>query len=82
MKFVFKEIGPGKVSKIVEVSNLPNANQVDFALTEMKPYMPEKGRYEVVPLDELPDFVSNRYIVVYTDSRYVTHSMGMVLVYH
>lgn len=83
MKIVFKDIGLKKLSKVVEISTLFDYKTLpEFCALEIKSYMPEKGKYEFVPTDGLPELLSNAYAVVYTDVRYMTYGMGTVVVYH
>lgn len=82
MKLVFREVGLRKISKIVEVSQIPDyKNVIEFATTEIQPYMPPKGRFEFIPTDGLPELLAGQYVIVYTDTNFVSRSMGVVLVY-
>lgn len=81
MKFVFRNIGPKKFSKIVEITELPEyKNVMEFAERELLPYFPEKAKIELVPTDGLDLNLSNAYTIVYYDG-FITRGMGIVLVY-
>lgn len=82
MKFVFREIGEKKFSKIVELSNFPDHLLLtEFLTIEAKPYMPKEGTIELIARDGLPEFMSNQFLFLYCDKRSMYTSMGTVLIY-
>lgn len=82
MKFIFREIGPAKFSKIVEVTGFPqNQGVLEFLTSEAQPYMPKEGSVELIPQDGLPEFASGQFAVVHCDRRFLYTGMGSVIVY-
>ena len=83
MKLVFKDLGERKFCKIVEITSIVGFLDIkEFMAIEIEPHMPDDGFFEMVPTDGLPDLMSNQYVVVHQDSRFVSRGMGQVLVYH
>lgn len=83
MKIVFRDLGPKKFSKIVEVTSIIGFLDIkEFMSVEIEPHMPDDGFFELVPTDGLPDLVANQYVVVHQDIGFVSRGMGIVMVYH
>lgn len=82
MKFIFRDIGEKKFSKIVEVTGFPQDTFItEFIILETKSYMPKEGTLEIISRDGFPDPISNHFSVVHCDNRYIYTGMGSVLIY-
>jgi len=82
MKIVFKDIGTIKFNKVVEIESFPgHKNFIEFAEPELRPYLPGKGKVELIPTDGLPELLANQYVVVYYDA-FIPRGMGRIVIYN
>jgi hypothetical protein len=85
MRFLFKDLGKHKVSKVVDLP-IPSdigfyqygfKDVLDFMCAEARPHLPNAKHIEAVPTDGLPDLMAHQYVLVYDHS----FTGGNVLVY-
>ncbi len=82
MKIEFKDLGTHKFTKIVEIVSWEGLTDIlDFMAAECDPHLPEKGDFELVPIDGQAPLIADKYTVVHTDTGYVPRSMGTVIVH-
>lgn len=81
MRFVFKNIGKHKFTKVIDVVSLDGFTDVlEFIVAEADPHLPEEGDVELVPIDDRAPLLSNCYVIVHHDKHHVSRGMGTVSV--
>lgn len=82
MKIQFKDIGPKKFNKVVELNNLIGHDLMEFICNEADLHMPEQGDCELVPIDGRDSPISNKFAIVHEDASHVTRGMGTIIISH